>query len=114
MLKTKEKGILISIVSHCQRIIENINQMDEQTFFEDSNTKDIVCFNILQIGELVKHFDDLFIEEYKAQPWKSIKGMRDRIAHGYGTIVWEKVWQVATNQIVPLKEYCEKILKENN
>lgn len=46
-------------------------------------------------------------------PWKNIKGMRDRVVHGYGTIKMEEVWKTAVRDIKPLREYCEKILEEN-
>ena len=50
----------------------------------------IICFNILQIGELAKNFEPSFIIEYNNVPWKQIKGMRDKVAHGYGTIKKEE------------------------
>ena len=40
--------------------------------------KDVLCFNLLQIGELAKRFEPNFIKEYGNVPWKNIKGMRDR------------------------------------
>ena len=46
-------------------------------------------------------------------PWKDIKGMRDWVAHGYGTIDLNKVWKTATEDIKPLFDYCESILNEN-
>ena len=39
--------------------------------------------------------------------------MRDKVAHGYGTIDLDIVWNAASKEIRPLKEYCEQILKEN-
>lgn len=47
-------------------------------------------------------------------PWSSIKGMRDIVAHGYGTIDLDRVWQTAFEDIKPLREYCEQIINENN
>ena len=47
-------------------------------------------------------------------PWKEIKGMRDWVAHGYGTIDWSDVWNTATKDIAPLRLYCEEILGNCN
>ena len=52
--------------------------------------KDVLCFNLLQIGELAKKFDPNFVKEYGSTPWKEIKGMRDRIVHGYDTVLFDK------------------------
>ena len=51
--------------------------------------------------------------KYNGVPWKNIKGMRDKVAHEYGTIDLDQVWNAATNDIRSLREYCEKILNEN-
>ena len=47
-------------------------------------------------------------------PWRDIKGMRDIIAHGYGTIDEKTVWNTAINDIKPLHDYCDKIIEENS
>ena len=39
--------------------------------------------------------------------------MRNRIVHGYGTVDIDRVWQTAVEDVKPLREYCEKVLKEN-
>jgi len=53
------------------------------------------------------------LAKYSKMPWKDIKGMRDWVAHGYGTIDLNKVWKTATEDIKPLFDYCESILNEN-
>lgn len=75
--------------------------------------KDVLCFNLLQIGELSKKFGPNFIKEYGNAPWKDIKGMRDKIVHGYGTILFDKVWNTAINYIEPLRMYCSEIIEKN-
>jgi len=36
--------------------------------------------------------------------------MRDKVAHGYGTINIDIVWETAISDIKTLKDYCSKIL----
>jgi uncharacterized protein with HEPN domain len=111
MLKKKE---LYNIIKHCKRIEEKIINIDREVFDKSEDIKEIVCFNILQIGELTKGFDKSFLSKYNKMPWKDIKGMRDWVAHGYGTIDWSDVWNTATKDIVPLRLYCEEILGNCN
>ena len=113
MLTVKEKGILLYIIDYCKRIEGKIVGATRESFDEDIDITEIVCFNILQIGELAKRLNDEFITKYNGVPWKNIKGMRDKVAHEYGTIDLDQVWNAATNDIKPLREYCEKILNEN-
>lgn len=113
MLTVKEKGILLYIIDYCKRIEGKIVGVTRQVFNENIDITEIVCFNILQIGELAKRLNDDFILKYNEVPWKNIKGMRDKVAHEYGTIDLDQVWNAATNDIRPLREYCEKIINEN-
>ena len=114
MLSVKEKGILLYIIDHCKRVEEKISGKTRQTLDEDKDIEEIVCFNILQIGELAKGLTPEFVVKYNKVPWKNIKGMRDKVAHGYGTIDLDEVWNAAFMDVKPLREYCEEILKNSD
>ena len=112
MLTIKETGLLKSIIKHCNKINEKIKNLTYEQFTIDEDVVEIVCFNILQIGELAKNFDMEFIKKYNDVPWRQIKGMRDKVAHGYGTIDKQKVWDTAKEDIKSLLDYCCKIIEE--
>ena len=114
MLTVKERGTLLYIIEHCKRIEQKITGISLEDFLNNDDLKEIISFNILQIGELVKNLSYDFIKQYSKMPWKDIKGMRDWVAHGYNIINLEEIWATATQDISPLKEYCEEILKEDN
>lgn len=111
MLTTKEKGIILYIIKYCHRIEDKINDVSFETFINDEDIKEIISFNILQIGELSKNLSSDFLKRYPRVPWKDIKGMRDWVAHGYGTINLEEVWKTATHDIKTLRMYCEEIIE---
>ena len=113
MLTTKEIGLLIAIVKHCSYIEEKLPNLSFDEFATNEDLIRLMCFSILQIGELAKHFEPEFITQYSAVPWKEMMGMRDKVAHGYDTIKVDKVWQTVQNDIVPLHNYCNLILEEN-
>ena len=114
MLTNKEQGLLINIIKHCKKINEKMNNLTREQFDNDEDVVQIICFNILQIGELAKNFEPKFVAKYSGVPWRQIKGMRDKVAHGYGTIDKERVWKTALNDINPLLNYCQKILDDNS
>ena len=114
MLTIKEKGIMLYIIKHCNRIENKIDGVSFEMFLNNEDVKEIVSFNILQIGELAKNLSSEFIKTYPDMPWKEIKGMRDWVAHGYGTIDLKEIWNTATNDIKPLREYCEQIVTQKN
>ena len=112
MLSTKDKGRLLQIVKHCRRIEEKITNIDRDEFDINDDIKEIVCFNIFQIGELAKGLSDELVNKYNDMPWKQIKGMRDRIGHGYETIDVDIVWNTAKVNIKELENYCKEILNK--
>ena len=113
MLTIKQKGLLLYIVDHCKRIETKTEGLVYEEFLENEDAQDVICFNMLQIGELAGKFDDEFIKKHKDAPWIAIRGMRNRIVHAYGTIQKDKVWATAIQDIEELRNYCEQILNEN-
>ena len=113
MLSIKDKGRLSQIVKHCNKINKKMKNITTSQFYKDEDLREIVCFNIFQIGELAKGLSSLFTKEYNEVPWKQIKGMRDIIGHGYETIDVEIIYNTANSDIKELSEYCNKILSSN-
>lgn len=113
MLSDREKSLLINIIKHCDKILEKTKDLSKEEFEANEDLVQIICFNILQIGELAKNFEPTFIAKYNKVPWNQIKGMRDKVAHGYGTIDLNRVWDTALRDVKPLYNYCQSILHEN-
>lgn len=51
-----------------------------------------------------------FIDKYDRIPWRQIKGMRNKIVHGYDTIDKAIVWNTTEISIPILKKYCLEIV----
>lgn len=112
MLKTRDKEKIVLIIDHCKKVKEYVKDLEYDDFLNNTQAQDAISFNILQIGELAKSLSDEFISEYNAVPWKSIKGMRDKICHGYESINKERVFETARKDVKELNDYCKKIVKE--
>ena len=67
--------------------------------------------SIMQIGELSIGLSDEFKDATRAQmPWGLIRGMRNMFAHGYGKMDRGVIWDVATNDIPQLLQFCNKTI----
>lgn len=66
------------------------------------------CMLLEAIGEGIKSVDErtkgLLLVKRPEIPWKAVKGMRDRIAHGYFDINTELVWDAIKNDLPALSE----------
>jgi uncharacterized protein with HEPN domain len=75
-----------------------VQGMDEVMFANDRRTQQAVIMSLIVIGEAAsKVMDDFpdFAANHPEVPWRSMRGMRNRMAHGYFdinlTVVWETV-----------------------
>nr|WP_309446466.1 HepT-like ribonuclease domain-containing protein [Desulfosporosinus nitroreducens] len=45
-------------------------------------------------------------------PWTQIKALRNVVAHNYGKIDDESLWETITSDIPKLKDYCLNIIQQ--
>ena len=73
------------------------------------------CMLIEAIGEGFKRIDERTNQHLLVTrpeiPWKAVKGMRDRIAHGYFDINSDLVWDVVKNDLTPLREAVDYFIE---
>lgn len=82
-----------------------------EAFDTDPDYQRSVAFSILQIGELSAGLSQAFKEETAARvQWGPIKGMRNLVAHSYGTMDREIIWETILEDIPALKAFCDEQL----
>ena len=106
----KIKGYCYKLLKDVTLVIEKVSYVSETEFSLNDDIKEVVCFNLFQIGELANGLSNEFVTVNNVIPWKQIIGMRHRIVHGYDTINLEIVWNTANESIPELKSYCKEIL----
>ncbi len=79
--------------------------MSKADFLADTRTQQAVVMNLIIIGEaatklLQDHAD--FTGRHVEIPWRSMKGMRNRIAHGYFEINLDVVWDTVQTALPAL------------
>ncbi|MBA3592470.1 MAG: DUF86 domain-containing protein [Pseudomonadota bacterium] len=82
-----------------------VEGMLKEVFLEDKRTQQAVILNLILIGEeatkLLKDHEG-FADQHPQVPWRSMKGMRNRIAHGYFEINLETVWETTQTALPSL------------
>jgi len=94
---------IVAAASQARVYVEGLGKSD---FLVDKKTQQAVILNLVIIGEvatrLLKDHAD-FVAMHPQVPWRSMKGMRNRIAHGYFEINLDVVWdtvQIALPRLV--------------
>ena len=108
----RDRDIIEHILRYCNQV-ETAHQdfgHSKDRFVESSTYQNAISMCILQIGELVGRLTSDFKTENAGIPWYKIRGMRNYVAHEYGSIDFEIVWFAATKSIPELKGFCEAYL----
>ena len=84
--------------------------MTKEAFLKDEKTQRAFARSIEIIGEAVKNISNDIIIKYKEVPWRNIAGMRDKLIHGYFSVDYEIVCDVAKNIIPEFKNQLIKIM----
>lgn len=82
-------------------------------FDTDRDFQRSIAFSILQIGELGGGLSEEFRKATSRRiQWGPMKGMRNMVAHSYGSMSRSIIWETATVDIPALLEFCEEQLAE--
>jgi len=84
---------MIEAARHAQSYTDGIDISD---FIKDAKTCDAVAMNLVVVGEIaanvVRNYPE-FAKRHAHIPWEVIRGIRNRIAHGYFDIDFVIVWE---------------------
>jgi uncharacterized protein with HEPN domain len=86
--------------------------MAKEDFLADPKTQDAVVMKLLVIGELAAQLLEEqadFASMHPQVPWQQMKGMRNRMAHGYFELDMEIVWDTVQAAIPELEANLRSI-----
>ncbi len=84
-----------------------VEGMTRNDFLADKRTQQAVILSIIVIGEAATKIMDGYAEFVQANdevPWRNMRGMRNRIAHGYFDVNLDVVWDTVQTALPRLLE----------
>ena len=111
-INERDRTILEHIVSYCVDIENAVARFGNsyEIFSADKEYRNACAMCVLQIGELSGHLSEVFRNSHKDIQWSEIKGMRNVMAHRYGSISVVKTWETIERDVPELKAYCLRCL----
>lgn len=92
-------NLLPDYLNHMQQAATDacnfVEGLDKDDFLTDKRTQQAVIMSLVIIGEAATKVIDCyaeFVQSHQEIPWQSMRGMRNRIAHGYFEINLDIVW----------------------
>ena len=108
----KDKIVITKIINYISDIEYYINDSNYDDFINDRKTLSACAFSVSQIEELVGNITDNTINKYNYIPWKSIRGMRNKIVHDYDNIDLSILWNTMKNDLPELKSQLLELVDE--
>ena len=117
MSETRIADYLDQMLGATGQIRSYIEGVGKDDFLSDRRTQDAIVLNLIVLGEtatrLLKDHPE-FADAHANIPWRAMKGMRNRIAHGYFEINLDVVWDTVSTAIPPLVENLTKLRRESS
>lgn len=91
-----------------------VEGLAKEDFLEDKRTQRAVIMSLIIIGEAATKVMDGYADFAQANaqvPWRSMRGMRNRIAHGYFDINLEVVWATVQTALPEMLQQLEAIVE---
>jgi uncharacterized protein with HEPN domain len=92
MTKRYSEDYLKDIQEAIRLAIEFTQDMDFESFGQDTKTIFVVTRAIQIVGEAVKKIPDNIRQKYPQVPWKDVAKMRDKVTHQYFSVKLDVVW----------------------
>jgi uncharacterized protein with HEPN domain len=94
--------------------VQYVEGYQKAIFLKDTRTQQAVIMNLLIVGELATKLlkeHGAFLAVHPQVPWSGMKGMRNRIAHGYFEINLDTVWETISTALPDLLKQLPSVLQ---
>ena len=109
-MTSKDRIILQKASSYIGDVAQYIHGLSFEQFMTDKKTISACAFSVSQIGELAKEISEDTQEKHDYIPWKSIRGMRNKIVHDYENIDLTVLWGTITKSLPELAKHIDSVL----
>ena len=86
------------------------NNITRDSILENQDVRWMVSMPLLDITEQLSSFSKDFLTEFHIPDIKSIKGMRNRLVHGYGDVDYDYIADAIFDDLPELENVCKNIL----
>lgn len=106
-------------LSHMEQAAQDactfVEGLSKEDFLQDKKTQQATIMSIVIVGEAatkVMDSDPEFVVAHSEIPWRSMRGMRNRIAHGYFEIDLDVVWETLMTALPALVQQLSAIRQD--
>ena len=109
------RDFLLHILEAAGRVLRYTKGMGRKEFSADTLVQDAVIRNVEIIGEAANNLLEVapdIGDRYPSIPFAQIRGMRNRVAHGYFAVSLSMIWDTVQVDIPELRQQILTVLGE--
>lgn len=106
----RDAGYLLDMLRHARRVAQAVRGRTLEEYAADEDLRLAVERRIEIIGEAAGRVSLAFREAHPEIPWRKIVAQRNVLAHEYGEVEDEILWQVATVSVPELIALLEPLV----
>jgi uncharacterized protein with HEPN domain len=95
-----------------ERILSYCAGVTEEGFRADQQLLDAVVWNLTVLGEAAKNVPVKVEGQFPELPWAEMRGIRNRVVHGYDEIDVAIIWNVVHIELPPLVPLVRRLIQE--
>ena len=111
-MKHRDIQLIKKIISECNDIIRYTNEIGEISFLKNDIYQKATAMSLLNIGEHANALTRELWDKYQDIQWRKIVDLRNIVAHGYGELRMELVWNLSQKEVPLLLKQLESLIKE--
>ena len=112
-MPTKRPALRIQdILDNIGRIRSHTAELTETAFLNDPKTQDAVERCLGRISEASIKLGDAAERLAPGVPWDEIRGLGNRLRHGYDTILPTRIWLIVRDDLDSLEAACRSALQK--
>ena len=104
----RQDGLLLDILESARCIQRYLTGVDREGFLANQEKQDAILRRFEIIGEAASRVSPETQASFPTVPFRSMRGMRNIIAHDYGDVDLDQVWKTATDDLPSLVKILER------
>ena len=101
----KDEQTVERILKYITKILDYTKGTEYDDFINNSMLVEACVFNLSQIGELAKEFQ----EKHPFIPWRIMYGLRNKIVHDYEGVNLVLIWDIVKEDLPDLNTQLEEL-----
>ncbi len=108
----KDDRLYLVHIKECIERVKRYTEEGREAFYADTKTQDAVLRNLQILAESSQRLSDSLKDKHSEVDWRGISAFRNVAVHGYLSIDVVQTWNIVKQDLPPLEERIDAILRE--